>query len=128
MIPTIILTFFLTFQVSWNKSTESDVAFYNIYVSNDKETYRQLNEEMVTENFFRLVITRPEDFFYCVSAVDSSNNESKLSEPISVLFAPLGEKFQKTLDKSTKNGIIVVSEKIRCPIRMTKPVKIMRLF
>ena len=72
----------------WNFSLELDVAGYNVFRSNNiGENYTKLNKKTIPFSTPMFVDTEVPAgrFFYSVSAIDSSGNESKRSNPIMVI-------------------------------------------
>lgn len=67
--------------IHWNEHQESDVIGYHIYRENQK-----LNEQLITDHFYQdKDLINGVTYTYRVSAVDSSENESGRSTPISAV-------------------------------------------
>jgi len=69
--------------LTWTKNTEPDVAIYNIYrkvgSAPIKTPVDKFASVPVTQTTFADVVSTDGDFFYGVTAVDTSGNESLLS-------------------------------------------------
>jgi fibronectin type 3 domain-containing protein len=78
--------------LTWNSNTEEDLAGYNIYrnTSEDTATATKLNlSSLITGTSFEdTSVINGQTYYYFVSAVDKSGNESSLSEPVSALPLP----------------------------------------
>jgi len=75
--------------MSWNMSLELDVDGYFVYrsVGLDKE-FMKLNSKLVAVNipiYFDSTISNGVQYFYAVSAIDKSGNESERSNPIATI-------------------------------------------
>lgn len=69
-----------TAQLNWNANSESDLAGYNLYRDNIK-----VNTSLITTNSYTdYGLTSDTNYVYQVSAVDTSNNESARSGPLTV--------------------------------------------
>jgi len=78
--------------IRWQQNTEADLAGYNVYEyapSPDNEnSYRRLNTQIVASNGYKVEGLTPGSVYYFkVSAVDETGNESALSGPIAVTVA-----------------------------------------
>jgi predicted phage tail protein len=73
------------FELSWAISPETDVAGYNVYRSEQAGTAgTRLNSELLLTPAFRDMNVEPgHRYFYTVTAVDRSGNESPVSEAVS---------------------------------------------
>ena len=73
--------------LSWDTTT-SDSDYYNVYRSDTKQgNYAQINSsDVTTKSYTDDTIQTGETYFYKVSSVDGSGNESNLSEPTSTTF------------------------------------------
>jgi predicted phage tail protein len=71
-------------ELTWTISTETDLAGYNVYRSDQAETPGQkLNSELLLTPTFRDMSVLPgQAYFYRVGAVDQSGNESSLSSAV----------------------------------------------
>jgi len=72
----------ITVTAEWGQSTSSDVAGYNIYRSEVSGSgYVKLNETLINDTTFVDVILEgvEKTFYYTVTAVDQSDNESGYS-------------------------------------------------
>ena len=77
----------VTVQATWNANSEADLAGYNIYRSTTSGTgYQQLNSALIIGTAYNDDIgDNVEDtFYYVVTAVDDSNNESGYSNEASI--------------------------------------------
>jgi hypothetical protein len=72
-------------ELSWAINPETDIAGYNVYRSEQMETPGiRMNTEMLRTPAFRdMNVQSGRHYFYTVTAVDRSGNESPLSEPAS---------------------------------------------
>jgi hypothetical protein len=72
-------------ELSWAINPETDIAGYNVYRSEQMETPgTRMNTEMLLTPAFRdMNVQSGRHYFYTVTAVDRSGNESPLSEPVS---------------------------------------------
>ncbi len=68
-------------ELAWTANTEQDLAGYNVYRSDSSGgNYVRLNASLVTTSAYTDAnLTADTTFFYVVTAVDSSNNESAMS-------------------------------------------------
>jgi hypothetical protein len=71
--------------LNWTANTEPDLAGYNVYRSSSSTgTYTKLNTSLVTANTYtNSSLTSGTTWFYRVTAVDTSNNESAVSNTAS---------------------------------------------
>jgi hypothetical protein len=71
-------------ELTWAISTETDLAGYNVYRSDEADKPgRRLNSELLLTPTFRDMSVLPgQDYFYRVGAVDQSGNESSLSPAV----------------------------------------------
>lgn len=68
--------------LQWASNTESDLAGYWVWRSSSQDSgFTKLNSEMLTVTSFRDEAYRP-GFYYAISAVDESGNESDRSMPV----------------------------------------------
>jgi fibronectin type 3 domain-containing protein len=68
----------------WAPDTESDLAGYNIYRSENGEAWSKINAQPVHTPAYRDTTAQPgHTYSYMVSAVDLRGNESARSEPAS---------------------------------------------
>jgi rhamnogalacturonan endolyase len=86
-----------TVKLQWDNSAETDLAGYNIYRSAVTEgNWIKLNNGLLAVNHYvDSVVTNETPYFYTVTAVDTLNNESRLSDvieaiPTTTLVAPAG--------------------------------------
>ena len=72
-------------ELSWAVSPETDIAGYNVYRSEQADTSgTRLNTELLLTPAFRDMNVQPgHRYFYTVTAVDRSGNESPVSEAVS---------------------------------------------
>ena len=72
--------------LNWDDNTESDLAGYNVYRSTSRNgTYSQINGALVTSSsYVDSNVNRRSRYYYKVSAVDTSGNESGLSNRANV--------------------------------------------
>jgi fibronectin type 3 domain-containing protein len=72
-------------ELSWNISPETDLAGYNVYRTEQSGVQgTHLNSELLPTPAFRDMNAVPgRTYFYSVTAVDRSGNESAASEPAS---------------------------------------------
>lgn len=70
--------------LTWNGNTESDLAGYNVYRSDSSNgTYIKVNSGLVNTSMFDdSNLAAATTYFYKVTAVDTSNNESPLSSSV----------------------------------------------
>ena len=74
-IPTLV-------NISWERPTDADLAYYRVYRSTDKETSGHLVANEITEEVWTDTdISDNRVYYYVVTSVDASNNES--AKPIS---------------------------------------------
>lgn len=67
----------------WDTNLESDFAGYNAYRSEDGSTFKKINDSLLKSPTFRDgKIQRDNRYFYRVTAVDTSGNESPPSEVV----------------------------------------------
>ncbi len=74
--------------LKWNYSLELDAAGYNVYrTTRIGEKYTKVNDTMIpfSKPFYRDTTVSPGRFFYAITAIDSSGNESKKSNPMMVI-------------------------------------------
>jgi hypothetical protein len=71
-------------ELTWSINTESDLAGYNVYRSEQASLYGQkLNSELLLAPTFRdMSVVTGRSYFYRVGAVDQSGNESALSSAV----------------------------------------------
>ncbi len=76
-------------ELDWNDNTDSDLAFYNVYRSSvSGGPYDKINTATVLSSIYNDTnVAYGDHFFYVVSAVDTSNNESVFSNEVSVNLA-----------------------------------------
>jgi hypothetical protein len=80
-----------TVEVRWSHNLESDLAGYNVYRSlTSGGTYTKLNKVPTdrTSYYRDDGVASLTTYYYKVSAVDSSGNESNLTAPVSVITSP----------------------------------------
>ncbi|NVJ59418.1 MAG: endonuclease [Gammaproteobacteria bacterium] len=67
--------------LSWNANTESDLAGYRVYQSEDGTSFSLINAELVTSSdYVATGLVADTTYYFYVTAVDSANNESVASE------------------------------------------------
>jgi fibronectin type 3 domain-containing protein len=71
--------------LDWSDSSEPDLAGYNVYRSSTSGgTYTQLNGSLVTgTSYVNSGLTSGSTWFYRITAVDTSSNESAVSATVS---------------------------------------------
>jgi hypothetical protein len=70
--------------LAWSANTEPDLAGYNVYRSSvSGGPYTKLNSSLVTATSFDDGVSGPGPFYYVVTAVDTSNNDSAFSAQVS---------------------------------------------
>lgn len=73
-----------TFTVSWVKNTETDLAGYQLYRSEDGVNYGKVHTELLADTQYAdNSLVRGKLYFYRISAVDLAGHESPLSNEIS---------------------------------------------
>jgi fibronectin type 3 domain-containing protein len=70
--------------LSWNANTEPDLAGYNVYRSGTAGgPYTKINPTLLTQNSYQDTgLTNGTTYYYVVTAVDTSDNESEYSEEV----------------------------------------------
>ncbi|MGD0784381.1 MAG: glycosyl hydrolase family 28 protein [Sedimentisphaerales bacterium] len=73
--------------LDWNNNTESDLAGYNIYRSTTSGSgYAKLNSSLLSDsNYIDHSVTNGTTYYYVVTAVDTSANESNNSSEVSAM-------------------------------------------
>jgi hypothetical protein len=71
-------------KLSWTANSESDLAEYYIYYSTDNSTYTEFSDEPTTNSYTTSGGTIGTLYYYKVSAVDISGNESSKSDAVSI--------------------------------------------
>ncbi|HJL51102.1 MAG TPA: fibronectin type III domain-containing protein, partial [Arenicellales bacterium] len=71
-------------KLSWTANSESDLAKYNVYYSTDNSTYTEFSDEPTTNSYTTSGGTIGTLYYYKVSAVDISGNESSKSDAVSI--------------------------------------------
>jgi hypothetical protein len=72
-------------ELVWTANSEKDLAGYYVYRRENGEQLKKLNKELLRTPLLRDVSVQPgHTYFYQVTAVDLSNNESQSGEEISV--------------------------------------------
>jgi hypothetical protein len=72
-------------ELVWTANAEKDLAGYYVYRRENGEQPKKLNKELLRTPIFRDVSVQPgHTYFYQVTAVDLSNNESQPSEEVAV--------------------------------------------
>jgi fibronectin type 3 domain-containing protein len=72
-------------ELVWTANTEKDLAGYYVYRREDGEQPRRLNKELLRTPILRDASVQPSHtYFYRVTAVDLSGNESQPSEEVEV--------------------------------------------
>ncbi|MCX5801075.1 MAG: fibronectin type III domain-containing protein [Candidatus Eisenbacteria bacterium] len=79
--------------VRWQKNTEADIAGYYVYEydpSPDRETsYQRLNTQLVAANSYKVEgLTTGATYYFKISAVDQSANESAPSAALAITVSP----------------------------------------
>lgn len=76
-------------RLQWDKNTESDMHGYNLYRSNTPGgTYKMLNAEILTESAYKdIAVSRCTPYYYVVTAIDNSGNESDPSSEAMLVLA-----------------------------------------
>ncbi len=76
-------------ELDWDDNTDSDLAFYNVYRSTvTGGPYTKINTAAVLSSLYTdTTVAYGDHFFYVVSAVDTSNNESVFSNEVSINLA-----------------------------------------
>ncbi|UXX77693.1 DNRLRE domain-containing protein [Reichenbachiella carrageenanivorans] len=70
--------------LTWNASAEGDLAHYNIMRSSDNgSTYTQIAEKITATSYSDIDLLPSTTYFYTVTAVDDSRNESDASSAVS---------------------------------------------
>lgn len=84
--PTHLMVVFVEGRMNllWDPNLESDFAGYNVYRSEDGVSFRKINDTLLKSPTFRdEKVETGKKYFYRVSAVDSSGNESQPSPIVS---------------------------------------------
>jgi len=72
-----------TVDLSWNASTSTDVAGYNIYRGPDGVTWSKINAELVAPTLYTdATVADNMTYYYAVTAVDTCSNESAKSPAV----------------------------------------------
>jgi len=73
-----------TVDLSWLPNTEEDLAGYNVYGAyNPQGPYQRINPSLVDTNYYRIDgLTPGQRYYFAVTAVDESANESERSAPV----------------------------------------------
>ena len=71
-------------KLSWTANSESDLAEYYVYYSTDNSTYTKYSDEPTTNSYTATGGTIGTLYYYKVSAVDESGNESSKSDAVSI--------------------------------------------
>jgi hypothetical protein len=70
--------------LSWDANTETDLAGYNVYQSTDNVTFTKVNTSLITTTSYSVTgLTNGTTYYFTVSAVDTSGNESAQSTSVS---------------------------------------------
>jgi hypothetical protein len=70
--------------LDWTANTETDLAGYNVYQSTDNTTFTKVNTSLITTNSYSVTgLTNDTTYYFTVSAVDTSGNESAQSTSVS---------------------------------------------
>ncbi|MEE4311793.1 MAG: fibronectin type III domain-containing protein [candidate division KSB1 bacterium] len=68
----------------WNANTETDLVGYRIYYGNASKNYNQIIEVGVATEYTTPVLTEGLTYFFAISAYDTADNESALTDEFSV--------------------------------------------
>jgi hypothetical protein len=95
--------------LSWAPSSESDLAGYNLYRSTSAEgEYIKVNPALITcTSYLDIGLAPNSDYYYKLSALDRSDNESVLSDAVNVKTFTIEEAFPVYL---RYGGIVITSE------------------
>lgn len=76
-------------ELNWNPNQDKDLAMYKIYRGTSSQTYTWTKEvSSASISFLDTSVQNAQTYYYAISAIDSSHNESTLSAEISA--SPLG--------------------------------------
>gem|GEM_PF-2914128 len=104
---------YLTATLYWEKIIDEDLAGYYLYESTDNIHFSLLSQAPLVDNFYKLQRPEGTTSYYCITAVDSDNNESEMSDVISIYFALPPAKILgvKVIRENTPSNEVVISWK-----------------
>ena len=96
--------------LEWTANTESDLAGYRVYRSTSSPVVKgtPINGTLVPPSFTDSTVTAGTTYYYAVTAVDTSGNESALSNEVSVV--PLPPPPAEALDLGSSNAYVALGD------------------
>ena len=98
-------------QLEWTANTETDLAGYRVYRSTNSPVVKgtPINGTLVAPSFIDSEVTAGTTYYYAVTAVDTSNNESPLSNETSAI--PQTPPPAEALDLGTGHAYVALGDK-----------------
>jgi hypothetical protein len=70
-------------QLNWEENTETDLKGYNVYRAKTDQPYLLIAQNIATNYYTDNTVTGGQTYYYAVTAIDTSNNQSKFCDTVS---------------------------------------------